>query len=58
VHIWSWKTRYDHPDILDGWSWEVELKIEDHFIFSSGSNAGPNNLDEFLESVAKLFKVN
>ena len=58
VHVWSWKTRYDHPDILDGWSWAVELKIGDHFIFSSGSNAGPKNLDEFLESVAKLFKVN
>jgi hypothetical protein len=57
VNIWSWKKRYDHPDIVDGWSWEVEFEIGKYKIDSSGSNAGPKDLDQFMQYVVELLKI-
>ena len=54
LKIWKWKKRYEDPDILDGTSWRVCIKHNSKIIDSSGSNAGPEILNEFFNSINKL----
>jgi hypothetical protein len=55
VNVWSWKTRYENPNVIDGWSWCIDLEVGDLKIDSSGSNTGPKNLHNFMASVVELF---
>ena len=52
--VWLWKKRYQNPDILDGYSWKVDIRFGNKSVDSSGSNAGPEGLNNFLEAVSKL----
>jgi hypothetical protein len=54
INIWQWKTRYEDPDIIDGYSWKVDIKRGGKSIHSSGSNKTPAQFHKFLESVREL----
>lgn len=55
--ICSWKARYQNPNILDGWSWGVKFKVGEKLFETSGSNAGPEKLGLFMNSVVALFNL-
>ena len=52
--IWQWKKRYQDPDIMDGYSWKVDIKFGTKSVDSSGSNASPKGLQYFLGAVSRL----
>ena len=54
LEIWKWKKRYEDHDTLDGTSWKVYIKSGNKIIDSSGSNAGPETLNEFFKSISKI----
>ena len=56
IHIWKWKKRYDDPNMTDGTSWRVNIKINEKEIDSSGSNAFPDGdgFGIFISAVKQL----
>jgi len=50
----EWDEEYVDPEVMDGTSWSVEIETDEISIQSSGSNAYPDNFDEFLEEVTAL----
>jgi hypothetical protein len=51
LNIGEWKARYDHPSVLDGTQWKLEIYFSnDHKkVEKTGSNAYPYNFIEFCE---------
>ena len=47
LKVCNWKRRYD-SNVLDGTQWELRVKGESISIESYGSNAYPDDFDEFL----------
>lgn len=54
INIWSWDESYLNPDIVDGTSWNVQIKYNDKSIESGGSNATPPEFHIFLKAVSEL----
>jgi len=50
----EWDEEYEEPGVVDGTSWTVEIVTDEIDLRSSGSNAYPDNFDEFLEEVSRL----
>ena len=46
VNIWRWHGEYDHPGILDGMGWALDIAYDDHEVKSSGANAYPDATGE------------
>ena len=44
--VWTWRTEYENPNMLDGTSWELVMVDGSRRIRSSGSNAFPGGFDE------------
>ena len=54
INFWSWSDRYENPEVLDGYSWKVEIAYSENSVASRGSNEKPDSFDQFLKSVKKL----
>ena len=52
----SWKRRYD-SDVMDGTQWELKANGNSIRINSYGSNAYPDNFDEFLMLLNRVLGV-
>jgi len=53
VNLLDWKARYD-SDILDGIQWSLEIFREGRNFHKFGSNAFPDEWDDFCSTIAKL----
>ena len=42
VDVWGWQSHYDNRYVLDGLSWELEIRLGDVVKCCSGSNAYPD----------------
>lgn len=64
IDVWTWRSEYEVPEIVDGTSWSVLIAWEDALIDSSGSNGFPGNptddgeptpeFNRFLNAVSSL----
>ena len=54
INIWGWSERYENPEVLDGYSWKVEIAYSENSVATSGANKKPDSFDQFLKSVKKL----
>jgi hypothetical protein len=54
LSVWEWREAYLEPDVLDGHQWNLSLAHAGRELRSSGANAGPPQLERFLESVDRL----
>lgn len=54
VDVWGWKSRYDNRYVLDGLSWELEIRLGDVVKRCSGSNAYPNRAGPEWERSARF----
>ncbi len=56
IDIWSWKTDYTDPNVLDGFGWSVKIRVGDKHIETGGMNATPgDSFIRFIEGVRTLF---
>jgi hypothetical protein len=44
--VWTWRSDYEDPNVIDGTSWELVIVDGSRRIFSRGSNAYPGGFDE------------
>lgn len=44
--VWTWKSEYEDPNVIDGTSWELVMVDGSRRICSRGSNAYPGGFDE------------
>jgi hypothetical protein len=52
--ILKWEKNYNNPHILDGTQWSLNIELDDRIIEKSGSNAYPNEWEEFCNTIQKL----
>ena len=38
INIWGWSNRYENPEVLDGYSWKVEIAYSENSVASRKSN--------------------
>ncbi|RLA23074.1 MAG: hypothetical protein DRQ62_06930 [Gammaproteobacteria bacterium] len=55
IGIWKWKRNYNHPHILDGTQWELEIVYNDQRVKSYGSNSYPDEFNELKDALSLLF---
>ena len=54
LDVVNWKVRYLDPSILDGTQWSLLVATESFEIDTGGSNAYPENFDEFIKTINRL----
>lgn len=58
MHINKWHKLYIDYGILDGTEWLLEYKVKDKRCrHIHGSNAYPDNFDEFMQVLSVLYKI-
>ncbi|MEB3429252.1 hypothetical protein VLK81_04330 [Citroniella saccharovorans] len=55
LHFGKWKSRYDNPEVQDGTQWSLELHFSNgqRTVSFSGSNAYPDNFDDFCSLIGE-----
>ena len=53
TNVIQWSIEYMNSDVCDGTQWEFAINKEKIRMKYSGSNAFPENFDEFLKTVSK-----
>ena len=56
IGIWEWHPRYETSTIMDGISWRVFIEFDHKKFESSGSNDGPNGLNDLFKTVSELLE--
>jgi hypothetical protein len=54
LDVVNWKERYMDPSILDGTQWNLLVVTDSFEIDTGGSNAYPENFDEFIKTINRL----
>ena len=54
LKISNWQKSYHDPRILDGTQWYLKILSNSSEIISGGSNAYPENFDEFIKTINRL----
>ena len=42
LNVWRWHSEYEHPGILDGMGWSLDIAYDNYEVKSSGANAYPD----------------
>ena len=56
IDVWEWHPRYENPEVMDGYSWRFFVEFENETFDSSGSNNGPEGLEDFFKAVGVLLR--
>ncbi len=54
VNLLDWKYKYEEPNVCDGTGWSVEIFREDRNLVKSGSNAFPEEWDDFCSIIGEV----
>jgi hypothetical protein len=54
VNLLDWKYKYEEPDVCDGTGWSIEIFREGRNLVKSGSNAFPDEWDDFCSIIGKV----
>ncbi len=55
IKIWNWRDEYkSKQEVRDGTGWHVDIRYNNNFVESSGSNAYPKYFKPFCQAVARL----
>jgi hypothetical protein len=52
--VWTWKSRYENPEMVDGTSWSATIHWGERSIHTSGSNKFPKSFRRFLRAIQTL----
>lgn len=54
VRLLNWKYKYEKPNVCDGTKWSVEIFREGRTLIKSGSNAYPDEWNQFCSIIGKI----
>jgi len=56
INVFDWETHYEDSGILNGTKWSLEIVLEDQRFKFTGSNAFPEEWEEFCKSIRTLLE--